>query len=175
MRRGLLALLLTLAMSGAVTASAAEKTTTTQKAVQPNVGSVWTGVASNGGHVRLKVEQFYQRGSKKVYRVPFLTWKKVNATCQRWNGTEFVESKEKITARLAPNSDDGAIRDGKFKWEYFYADKRIALFKGKFKRQEMQGTAQVFEYFFADPKEDGAKCKWGPLSLDLARSNPGHD
>ena len=174
MRLALIALCTTLAVSGAVTASAADAPTA-QKATQPNVGSKWTGVGGNGGQVLLKVEERYASGSQKIYRIPSLKWKKVKAKCERWNGTEFVESTEKITARIEPTDDSGAIRKGKFKWEYFYNEKRIALFKGTFKRLEMHGTAQVFEYHFVDPNNDYASCKWGPLHLDLARSDAGNN
>ena len=172
MRLAALALCTSLALSGAVTASGAEAPSA-QRATQPNVGSKWTGAAPNGGTVLLRVGERYNSTTEKVFRIPKLKWTKVKAMCRRFNGTDFVEAPEKITVRIEPTTDDGAIRKGKFKWDYYYGGQRIALFKGTFKRLEMQGTAQVFEYHFADPNNGGRSCKWGPLDFDLARSDSG--
>lgn len=172
MRIAALALCTTLAFSGAVTASGAQ-TPPAQKATQPKVGSTWTGAAANGGKVVLRVGERYNSGTQKVMRIPKLKWTKVRAMCRRFNGTDFVEAPEKITVRIEPTTDDGAIRKGKFNWEYFYGGQRIALFKGTFKRLEMKGTAQVFEYHFVEPNHGSRSCKWGPLELDLARSDSG--
>lgn len=174
MRLAALALCATLAISGAMTASGAEAPSA-QKAVQPNVGSKWTGSAPNGGQVLLKVGERYNSGTEKVFRIPQLKWTKVKAMCRRWNGTAFVEGPEKITVRIEPTTDDGLIRKGKFTWDYHYGGQQIALFKGTFKRHSVRGEAEMLAYHFVDPAKDQRSCTWGPLDFDLARSDVGHD
>ncbi|MBK6762843.1 MAG: hypothetical protein IPG68_06000 [Micrococcales bacterium] len=89
-------------------------------AVQPKPGTIYTGGTANGGKVTLELKRTWNSTTERVYMAPFITWTKVKATCDIFNGTEFVPTPKRITARLQITRWEGRVRKGRFSQTEFY-------------------------------------------------------
>lgn len=139
-----------------------------RKLVQPKAGSVWTGGASNGGSVRLEVKAVWDVAAERVRLYPYITWTRVGAVCDIFNGSAFVPTPKRITARFAVTTPAGAVRKGRFDETVLYAGAPQSRFKGTFSRTDVRGTIQKITTYGTDSKL-GFGCRWGPLTFDLAR------
>ena len=84
------------------------------KRVQPKPGAIYTGGTANGGQVTLELKRTWNSTTERIYMAPFITWTKVKATCDIWNGTEMVSTPKRITARLQITTWEGRVRKGRF-------------------------------------------------------------
>lgn len=139
-----------------------------RKLVQPKAGSVWTGGAANGGTVRLEVKAIWDVAAERVRLYPYITWTRVKAVCDVFNGTAFVPTPKRITARFAVTTAPGAVRKGRFDETVLYAGAPQSRFKGTFSRTDVRGTIEKITTRGTDLKV-GYGCRWGPLTFDLAK------
>lgn len=136
-------------------------------AVQPKPGTIYTGGAGNGGKVTLELKRTWNSTTERVYMAPFITWTKVKATCDIWNGTETVPTPMRITARLQISTWEGRVRKGRFSQTQVYNGAPQWTFKGRFTRGAVTGTVHKITTYGIDA-DLGYGCKWGPLTFDLA-------
>jgi hypothetical protein len=90
------------------------------KTVQPKPGAIYTGGTANGGQVTLELKRTWNSTTERIYMAPFITWTRVRATCDIWNGTQMVPTPKRITARLQITSWEGRVRKGRFSQTEFY-------------------------------------------------------
>lgn len=138
-----------------------------RKLVQPKSGAQYSGRASNGGYVTLDVKPVYDVGAERVYLYPYITWTRVGASCDIFDGKVFVPTKKRITARFAVSTAPGAVRKGRFDETKVYGGQPQSRFKGTFSRTDVQGTVEKITTQGVDVAL-GYGCKWGPLTFDLA-------
>jgi hypothetical protein len=136
-------------------------------AVQPKPGTIYTGGAANGGQVTLELKRTWNSTTERVYMAPFITWTKVKATCDIWNGTEMVPTPKRITARLQITSWEGRVRKGRFSQTEFYNGAPQWTFKGRFTKRAVTGKVHKITTYGVD-NALGYGCSWGPLTFDLA-------
>lgn len=136
-------------------------------AVQPKPGTIYTGGAGNGGQVTLELKRTWNSTTERVYMAPFITWTKVKATCDIWNGTEFVPTPKRITARLQITTWEGRVRKGRFSQTEVYAGAPQWTFKGRFTKRAVTGKVHKITTRGIDTNL-GYGCSWGPLTFDLA-------
>jgi hypothetical protein len=141
-----------------------------RKLVQPKAGSVWTGRASNGGVVTLEIKRIWDVGAERIRLYPLITWTRVGAICDVFNGQAFVPTPKRITARLQATTPPGAVRKGRFDETVLYAGAAQSRFKGTFTRSDVQGTVHKITTRGTDLAV-GYGCRWGPLTFDLAKSS----
>lgn len=136
-------------------------------AVQPKPGTIYTGGTANGGQVTLELKRTWNPTTERVYLAPFITWTKVKATCDIWNGTEMVPTQKRITARLQITSWEGRVRKGRFSQTEFYNGAPQWTFKGRFTKRAVTGKVHKITTYGVD-NALGYGCSWGPLTFDLA-------
>ena len=136
-------------------------------AVQPKPGTIYTGGTANAGQVTLEVKRTWNSTTERIYLAPFITWTKVKATCDIWNGTEFVPTPKRITARLQITSWEGRVRKGRFSQTEFYNGAPQWTFKGRFTKRAVTGKVHKITTYGVD-NTLGYGCSWGPLTFDLA-------
>lgn len=161
MRLGVLLLLVAVVLALAPPAQAK------RKVVQPNAGAVYTGGAANGGQVRLELKRIWFSAQERTYLFPYITWTRVRATCDIFDGTAFVPTQKRITARFAVSTPAGAVRKGRFDETVLYAGAVQSRFKGSFSRTDVRGTIEKVTTRGVDSAL-GFGCRWGPLTFDLA-------
>lgn len=137
------------------------------QAIQPKPGTLYTGGAANGGKVTLELKQTWNSTTERAYIAPFITWTKVRATCDIWNGTETVPTPMRITARLQITAWEGRVRKGRFNQTQVYNGAPQWTFKGRFTRRAVTGTVHKITTNGIDAAL-GYGCSWGPLTFDLA-------
>ncbi len=136
-------------------------------AVQPKPGTIYTGGAGNGGKVTLELKRTWNSTTERVYMAPFITWTKVKAVCDIWNGTEFVPTPKRITARLQITRWEGRVRKGRFSQTETYNGAPQWTFNGRFTKRAVTGKVHKITTYGIDT-DLGYGCKWGPLTFDLA-------
>lgn len=141
-----------------------------KKPVQPKAGDVYTGGTANGGRVTLEIKRIWDPGNSRVYLAPYITWTRVKATCDIFDGTVFVPTAKRITARFAVASWEGRVTKGRFREAPLYAGVQQSLFEGVFRRGEVTGTVHKMTTRGTDVNL-GYGCSWGPLTFDLAKNN----
>lgn len=135
--------------------------------IQPKPGTIYTGGAANRGKITLELKQTWNSTIGRVYMAPFITWTKVKATCDIWNGTETVPTPKRITARLQITTWEGRVRKGRFSQTEEYNGAPQWTFKGRFTRGAVTGTVHKITTYGIDA-DLGYGCTWGPLTFDLA-------
>ena len=138
-----------------------------RKVVQPKAGAVYTGGAANGGQVRLELKRIWFSAQERTYLFPYIIWTRVRATCDIFNGSAFVPTPKRITARFAVSTPEGAVRKGRFDETVLYGGAVQSRFKGSFSRTDVQGTIEKVTTRGVDSAL-GFGCRWGPLTFDLA-------
>ncbi len=141
-----------------------------RKIVQPKAGQVYEGRASNGGYVTLTVKRTYYPALERIALAPFITWTRVGASCDIFDGSAFVPTPKRITARFQVATYEGRVRAGRFDENLSYGGAPESRFKGSFTRRDVQGTVQKFTTRGVD-NALGFGCRWGPLTFDLARQD----
>ncbi|MCU0296857.1 MAG: hypothetical protein MUF33_07665 [Candidatus Nanopelagicales bacterium] len=137
------------------------------KTVQPKPGAIYTGGTANGGQVTLEVKRTWNSSTERVYLTPLITWTKVKATCDIWNGTAMVPTTKRITARLQITTWEGRVRKGRFSETDLYGGVAQSTFKGRFTKRAVTGTVHKITTYGVD-NALGYGCSWGPLNFDLA-------
>ena len=138
-----------------------------RKLVQPKAGAIYTGGAASGGQVRMELKRIWFPSQERTYLFAYITWTRVRATCDIFNGTAFVPTAKRITARFAATTPPGAVRRGRFDETVRYGGVVQSRFKGSFSRTDVQGTIEKATTRGVD-NALGFGCRWGPLSFDLA-------
>lgn len=136
-------------------------------AVQPKPGTIYSGATANGGRVTLELKQVWDSTSERSYLAPLITWTKVKATCDIFDGTTTVPTPKRITARLQVLTWAGRVRHGRFSETYSYSGTTPWTFKGRFTRNSVTGTVHKITTYGMDA-DLGYGCSWGPLTFDLA-------
>jgi hypothetical protein len=137
------------------------------EAVQPKPGTVYSGAAANGGRVTLVLKQVWDSTNERTYLAPLITWTKVRATCDIFDGTTFVPTPKRITARLQVLTWAGRVHNGRFSETLTYSGTTPWTFKGTFSRNSVTGTVHKMTSYGTDSAL-GYGCSWGPLTFDLA-------
>lgn len=164
MRRTLVAVALAACLPAAFAAPAGAA----RKLVQPKAGSIWRGGTANGGSVTLEVKAIWDVAAERVRLYPYITWTRVKAVCDIFNGSAFVPTPKRITARFAVATPAGAVRKGRFSETVMYAGAPQSRFKGSFSRTDVRGTIEKITTSGVDSRL-GYGCRWGPLTFDLAK------
>jgi hypothetical protein len=136
-------------------------------AVQPRPGTVYTGAAANGGRVTLELKQVWDSTNERTYLAPLITWTKVRATCDIFDGSAFVPTAKRITARLQVLTWAGRVHNGRFSETLAYSGTTPWIFNGTFTRNSVTGTVHKITTYGTDAAL-GYGCSWGPLTFDLA-------
>ena len=115
----------------------------------------------------MELKRIWFSAEERTYLFAYITWTRVRATCDIFNGTAFVPTAKRITARFAATTPPGAIRKGRFDETVTYGGVVQSRFKGSFSRTDVQGTIQKATTRGVD-NALGFGCRWGPLTFDLA-------